>query len=152
MNFTFNFTPPSSAKSSVRIVFISRLFWKAQLTWNAVLQAFTEHWMQAPHRSLHRQQIRDQRLACQTKQSMSTPQPSDTPLAFFTGLVFHDNFLGIGLRPYWDLRYLGDGLHLLNTPNADLRNPQGTVHMSPLCTAPAKIKSLIVPRIYVTIT
>lgn len=53
------------------------------------------------------------------------------------GLVLvHDNRLGIRLGPYWDLRYLGDGLHLLHTPNADLRNPQGTVHMSPLCTTP----------------
>ena len=58
---TLSLTPSCSSDSS-RMVFISRLLLKPHVTWNAVLHVFTEHWMQAPTRSLHKQQINAQRL------------------------------------------------------------------------------------------
>ena len=51
----------------------------AHVTWKAVLQALTEHWMQAPHRSLHTQQISDQRLACMEIEVVFYSHHSYTP-------------------------------------------------------------------------
>jgi len=53
---------PSSAFSSTIIGFISSPFLNAHVTWYAVLQVLTEHWIQAPLFSLHITQMRDHRL------------------------------------------------------------------------------------------
>ena len=67
---TFSLTS-SVFLSSTSTVFISSLSVIAQVTWNAVLQALTEHWIQAPLRSLHEQHINAHLLACQEKNRKS---------------------------------------------------------------------------------
>jgi hypothetical protein len=64
---TLNLMPSLSLSSSVRMVFMSRLLLKPQVTWKAVLQVFTEHWIHAPTRSLHRLQISAHRLGCNNR-------------------------------------------------------------------------------------
>lgn len=44
---------------------ISRLFLNAQVTWYAVLQVLTLHWIHEPFLSLHRTHTRDQRDGCE---------------------------------------------------------------------------------------
>ena len=51
-----------SVSSSSIVVLRSRPYWKAQVTWNDVLHALTEHWMHAPTRSRHREHSNAQRL------------------------------------------------------------------------------------------
>jgi len=63
---TLSFTPSSAFSSSI-MALISRPCLKAQVTWYAVLQVFTEHWMHAPTLSRHRTQISAQRLCCKQK-------------------------------------------------------------------------------------